>query len=185
MRGKSVYDDLMRLAIGLFVITLSTAAHADGSSIDLSGHLGLAAPYGLVGGAIGLSIDDLSVDAGLGAGLAGVQVGVMPRLRVAGRREAKLAVAAGASAGEYRTGPIVCFDSDHCGEKDIFTVWGNADAGLELRSDAGLLLRFYGGASVVLNRDHFRQELGDNHPNTADGLWLLYVGAALGVALPL
>lgn len=176
----------MRVAAGLLIVMLSAPARADSSSIDVAGHLGLAAPYGLVGAAAGISSRRLTIDAGVGRGLAGTQVGVMPRLRLGSHPRASLTVSAGVSAGDYRTGPIVCFDEDPCGEKDIFSVWINADTGIEYRGESGLLLRAFVGVGVIANRNHFRQELGDNHPNVAERtLSLPYVGGSVGFALPL
>ena len=171
--------------VWLGVVATASTSHAEGASLDASGHLGLGAPLGFAGAALGFSVEDFSLDAGVGAGWAGRQVAVMPRLRVGSRTGLKAAFSAGVSAGEFRVGPVFCFDEPPCGEKDIFTVWGNGDGGIEFRGPSGLLLRLYAGLAVVLNRRHFEAERGASHPNMADGLWLIYAGGSVGFAFAL
>lgn len=160
-------------------------------------HLGVATPYGGIGGALDASIADwLAVEAGAGASSGGAQFAVMPRLRlVVGRAERNaIGFGYGVSVGRHVSGaggdglsaPLSALDESPPDTKVWDRAWwSNAELSWERRPvDGGVAVRVYGGVATIRNPDAFRCERYLGYGCGKDqGTSLVYAGVAFGFEL--
>jgi hypothetical protein len=168
----------------------------------LEGSLGLGTPVGIAGIAVDYSPwPFLGLNLGIGLGLAGLQYGFTPRVRLfrAGKHtQVALYLGAGASAGAYKQ-PSVNFDLfsslDDGGDPGpsaptsrwAMAYWANAEIGVEIRKEAGPAFRPYLGVSRLLNTQPSSVEGGgdfNSGPPPAVEAWQAYIGLGLGYTMP-
>lgn len=177
------------IGIGLLLVT-NARAEPDPyveRPVVVSAHAGVGTPLGLYGIAADLAVrPDLSIEAGVGKGLVGVQLVAHARVRVAQVGAHRFALGLGVSEGHYE------HRDPFYGIEYLPTVvdrawWANAELSLERRTLGGLHVRFYAGAGIVFAGERQRCDNGDSGTmpcsGPARGLWTPYAGVSLGYAL--
>jgi hypothetical protein len=167
----------------------------------LEGSLGLGTPVGIAGFAVDYSPwPFLAVNLGIGIGLAGLQYGLTPRVRLfrAGKHtQVALYLGAGVSAGAYKQ-PSVSFDlTSELDDAEpgpavpvsrwAMAYWANAEIGVEIRKEAGPAFRPYLGVSRLLNTQPSSVEGGGDFNSGAPPAveaWQAYIGLGLGYTMP-
>jgi hypothetical protein len=167
----------------------------------LEGSLGLGTPVGIAGFAVDYSPwPFLAVNLGIGIGLAGLQYGLTPRVRLFGagkHTQVALYLGAGVSAGAYKQ-PSVSFDlTSELDDAEpgpavpvsrwAMAYWANAEIGVEIRKEAGPAFRPYLGVSRLLNTQPSSVEGGGDFNSGAPPAveaWQAYIGLGLGYTMP-
>ena len=170
------------VAVGVLA---SVASADDRRIVAVNGHAGVATPFGFGGvAAEATPLPALSVEAGVGKGLSGVQLALHPRLRVITVECCQAySIGLGASVGRYeRRDPW--WGIEYLPTVFDTAVWGNLDVGFELRIPHGVQFRMYVGLSVLAyghvlscaDRNGPRMDC----PSTDRGTILPYVGVSGG-----
>lgn len=157
---------------------------------SIDANVGVGTPFGILTASRDWHLYDfINVSTGVGLGLGGVQVSVMPTVQHRMSKNATARLGFGLSGGPYHwyEGPF-CF-SDDCAEKEAaFAFWGRVDATLEYRWESGWHLGPYLGFARMLNADEL-ECTGDDEMvshcesgHTDDGWKRLYTGLTLGRA---
>jgi hypothetical protein len=130
--------------------------------------VGLLTPIGELGFELQRDVaPHLSLSGGIGAGLSGPQVALMPRVH-AGEGGFRAYMGEGLSGGRFDPQEL-CWQSCE-DEEPPFVVWANTEFGLEFASDTAFF-RLFAGAGIVVSGD-----VGDSEDHPA----LPYGGIVLG-----
>ena len=147
--------------------------------LALEAHAGLGTPYGLGGLALDYTpIRWLSLNAGAGAGMDGLQTALMLRARYPFGRLAPT-VSGGISYGDFKEYGGFFHDVQHTVDG---AMWAKVDLGLESRWSGGVRVRAYGGLGQTLTAADCRAE-DDTDKSVScsgEGIEIFYGGLALG-----
>ena len=152
----------------------------------LSAHVGAGTPLGFYGIAADLAIRSrVSIEAGVGLGLVGIQLAAHARARVVRLDQHWLALGFGLSEGHYEhRDPF--FGIEYAPTVVDRAFWANVELSLERRTRWGCHVRFYAGAGVVFAGERQRCYYGDagtiECSGSARGLKTPFVGVTLGYA---
>jgi hypothetical protein len=163
-------------------VSISTASAVDyGARSSLSVTTGVFTPVGEIGIEYTHNLNRyLEVGFSGGMGFTGPQAAVMPRLRIAHGGLAFL-LGAGLSGGPYQALDI-CFD-DGCetpGSVKV-AVWANLEAGVQLTTERGFLVKVYAGAGAIV-----ASSVCTGNPDdcmSINGTTLPYFGLSIGHTL--
>ncbi len=176
------------IGIGLLAATI---AHAEPEPyverpLAVSAHGGFGTPLGFYGVAADIAVHrNVSIEAGLGQGLVGVQLAAQARARFVRVGSQWLAFGAGLSAGHYEhRDPF--FGIEYAPTVVDRAFWANVELSLERRAVGGFSVRYYLGAGAVFAGERVRCYDGDAGTmpcsGSARGLRTPYVGVSLGYA---
>jgi hypothetical protein len=160
----------------------------DRTSLAVNAHGGLGTPLGYAGAAVEITpVRWLSVEGGIGRGMAGAQLAVQPRVRLGGREGLIASVGAGLSMGRFdRRDPWWSIEY----ESTVFrrAIWSNVETSLESRTAGGFQLRLYAGLGVMLQgeRESCTEDYGLVPCSGTERGWLSpYLGISAGYAFEL
>lgn len=181
--------------VGVLVLALLSASDVRAEPdvyverpIAVTAHAGLGAPLGLLGIAVDVAVQPwLGIEGGIGFGATGTQLAVNGRARILRVGRDQLAIGAGVSGGRYEhRDPF--YGIEYEGTMFGPAVWANGEVSLERRTSAGVQLRFYAGAAVVVAGDRERCSDLDGEVmcrGSVSDTWIPYLGLSLGYALEL
>lgn len=167
----------------------------------LEASLGLGTPVGIAGIAVDYSPwPFLGVNLGIGLGLAGLQYGLTPRVRLfrAGNHtQVALYLGAGVSAGAYKQPSVSINLTSELDDAEpgpstptsrwSMAYWANAEIGVEIRKEGGPAFRPYLGVSRLLNTQPSSVEGGgdfNSSPPAPVEAWQEYIGLGVGYTMP-
>jgi hypothetical protein len=123
-----------------------------------------------------------SISAGVGYGLMGPQIAVMPRVTV-GSGAAALVLGVGLSRGKYAW--QVCYDDDSCASISGTPTWANTEVGGVYRWCGGISFRYFGGFGHTIAGSLACEGAAADQcvaTHSASGLDIVYTGFAFGQA---
>ncbi len=170
-------------------ITLAASAYAQGKPaandvwterpLAIEAHAGVGTPYGLGGLAVDYTpIRWLSLNAGAGAGMDGLQSALMLRTRYPFGRFAPT-LSGGISYGDFKEYGGFFHDVRQTVDG---AVWTKVDLGLEYLCSGGIRVRAYGGMGTTLAAAECRgaDDTGGSPKCSGEGIEMLYGGLAVG-----